>query len=1036
MENLSRRNCPNQRKRRNRRLKPYINCSRAQLNSIDNTVKLKTLYTNVDNSLKSKLDELQAEIIINEPDIICLTEIKPKHGNIPEKEVLELQGYDLFLNPAYNEPDTRGVCMYLKKYLNASAVTNDTTKSFKDSTWVEISGKHNKKLLLSTVYRSGSPAKAKLLDKDLHRTIKEMALKKDYSQAVITGDFNHPDITWTKTTDENGNQIIIPDLLRQHNPDHSDVTFLNCINDSLLFQHVTEPTRYRDDQNPNVDDLIFTNDDTTLSDLQYKAHLGNSDHIMLGFNINFDYDKPKLNKRTKYNYYKADFNKMKQILSKDWEAETEGKTSEEAYNTFLQIYNKAVEECVPKSYTTVDTKYTKPVWMRSETLKLIKKKHSNHTKYLNTKQDCDKDSYKVIRNKVTHQVAEDRRTFEQKVAREIKENSKAFWKYVNSSKRTRSSIPELKRTNGTFTSSDQQKADALNHQFASVFTEEDTDHYPQANELNIQHLLENLEVTECQVKEKLQKLRSDKAPGPDKVHPHILKSFADTLSKPLAIIFNLTLVQKKLPSIWKTGNISAIFKKGDKALPQNYRPVQLTCIICKIIETLITEAILLHLILNNLEDLHQHGFTKGKSTATNLIQALNIWSEALSHGIPVDVIYLDYEKAFDKVPHQRLIRELYRQGIRGAVLAWITDFLHDRKQRVRVNDEYSDFNTVLSGVPQGSVLGPTLFLIYVSQISSLLKNFTSLFADDTKLHSYLMEHPPSATDHDDEIHTAMSLQHDLNLITEWSENYQMSFNLQKCHVLHLGPKNPKSAYFMYKSINRKQTKNGMSYELKFYTLETVKEEKDLGIMVDDELKFSKHIDIKLNKANKLLGLIRHTFKHLTDEVFTCLFKTLVRPQVEYATQVWSPHLKGDRDKIERLQRRATKLLPQLREKTYEERLRCLKIPTLEFRRLRADLIFLYKHTHKLIKLDTDTHCLKCKHNTNMLQPSLAATYRGNSRKYQVKHHTGVRDRFFTTRVIPAWNQLQEDTVNAVSVNSFKSQLSKDPNLPDQYAYKF
>ena len=128
---------------------------------------------------------------------------------------------------------------------------------------------------------------------------------------------------------------------------------------------------------------------------------------------------------------------MKQILSKDWEAETEGKTSEEAYNTFLQIYNKAVEECVPKSYTTVDTEYTKPVWMRSETLKLIKKKHSNHTKYLNTKQDCDKDSYKVIRNKVTHQVAEDRRTFEQKIAREIKENSKAFWKYANSSKCTR-----------------------------------------------------------------------------------------------------------------------------------------------------------------------------------------------------------------------------------------------------------------------------------------------------------------------------------------------------------------------------------------------------------------------------------------------------------------------------------------------------------------------------------------------------------------------------------------------------------------------
>ena len=1035
MENLQRRNSPNQRNRRTRHLKPYINCSRAQLNPIDNTLKLKTLYTNVDNSLKSKLDELKAEIITEEPDVIKITEIKPKHGEIPDKEILELQGYDLFLNPAYHDPDTRGVCMYLKKYLNASAVINETTKSFKDSVWVEVSGKHNKKLLLSTIYRSGSPAKAKLLDKNLHHTIKDMALKKDYSQAVITGDFNHPDIKWTRTTDENGDQVIVPDLSRRHNPDHSDVTFLDCISDSLLFQHVTEPTRYREDQNANTDDLIFTNDDTTLSDLKYKSHLGNSDHIMLAFNIDFDYDKPKQNRREMYNYYKADFTKMKQMLSRDWKAETEGKTPEESYDTFLQIYNKAVEECVPKSFIIEDTKYIKPIWMRNDTLKLIKKKHNSHTKYLNTKQDADKEAYKVLRNKVTHQVAEDRRTFEQKVAREMKENSKAFWKYVNSSKRTRSNLPDLKCSNGTFASSDQQKADALNHQFASVFTEEDKDHYPQADELNIQHMLENIEVTECQVKEKLQKLRSDKAPGPDKVHPHILKSFADVLSKPLTIIFNQSLSQKNLPSIWKTGNITAIFKKGDKSLPQNYRPVQLTCIICKIIETIITEAILLHLIMNNLEDLHQHGFTRGKSTATNLIQALNVWSEALSHGIPVDVIYLDYEKAFDKVPHQRLLKELHRQGIRGAVLAWIADFLHDRKQRVRVNDEYSGFNTVLSGVPQGSVLGPTLFLIYVSQISSLLNNFTSLFADDTKLFTYLLDHPPSDTV-DYNTHTAMSLQDDLNLITEWSENYQMSFNLQKCHVLHLGHKNPKATYSMYKTINKKETKTGVSYDLKFYTLETVSEEKDLGITVDDELKFSQHIDIKLNKANKLLGLIRHTFKHLTEEVLTSLFKTLVRPQVEYATQVWSPHLKGDRDKIERLQRRATKLVPHLHNKTYEERLRCLKLPTLEFRRLRADLIFLYKHTHNFIKLDTDTHCTKCKHNTNMLQPSLSVTHRGNSKKYQVKHHTGVRDRFFTTRVIPTWNKLQEDTVNAISVNAFKSRLQNDPNLPDKYIYTF
>ena len=627
--------------------------------------------------------------------------------------------------------------------------------------------------------------------------------------------------------------------------------------------------------------------------------------------------------------------------------------------------------------------------------------------------------------------------FEQRLAKEVKENARAFWKYVNSNKKTRSNIPNLRRTDGIFTSSDQQKADVLNQQFASVFTIEDTQNFPQSEDIDLQHVLENIEVTEQKVREKLLKLRTDKSPGPDSVHPYILKTFADPLCKPIALMYNLTLSTQTLPSLWKTGNITAIFKKGDKNLPQNYRPVQLTSIVSKLIESIITESILQHLVINNLEDLHQHGFTHGKSTVTNLIQALNVWSEALSHGIPVDVIYLDYEKAFDKVPHQRLLKELHRQGIRGQVLGWITDFLKERKQRVRINDNYSDYRTVLSGVPQGSVLGPTLFLLYVSQIPSLLKNFTSLFADDTKLFSYLLdmhENSPSEMA-DGNLHTTASLQNDINLITEWSEKFQMSFNLSKCHVLHLGHKNPKIPYTMYKQHNTITTNNGTTYFLQFHKLDTVTEEVDLGVTVDQQLKFSKHTDTKLSKANKILGLIRHTFKYLNAETLTTLYQALVRPHVEYATPVWSPHLKGDKDKLEKLQRRATKLVPDLKDKTYEERLRSLKLPTLEYRRLRADLILLYKYTHKFIKLHTNTHCPKCKHNTNMLQPSLAS-HRGHNHKYQIHHHTGVRNRFFTTRVLNIWNKLNSNTVNAISINAFKSKLTTDMAMPDRYAYKF
>ena len=264
----------------------------------------------------------------------------------------------------------------------------------------------------------------------------------------------------------------------------------------------------------------------------------------------------------------------------------------------------------------------------------------------------------------------------------------------------------------------------------------------------------------------------------------------------------------------------------------------------------------------------------------------------------------------------------------------------------------------------------------------------------------------------------------------------MSFNLAKCHVLHLGHNNPNSTYTMYKQYDTKHTRNSISYRLEFHTLATVEEETDLGVTVDNHLKFSKHVELKISKANKLLGLIRHTFKYLNADILITLYKTLIRPHVEYATPVWSPHLKGDRDKIEKLQRRATKLVPDLKDLTYEERLRNLKLPTLEFRRLRADLLLLFKYTNKQIKLDTETYCLKCKHNTSMLQPSLSLSHRGHSKKYQIHHHQGVRNRFFTSRVLNIWNKLHQDTVTAKTVNQFKEKLQSDTSLPDQYAYNF
>ena len=278
------------------------------------------------------------------------------------------------------------------------------------------------------------------------------------------------------------------------------------------------------------------------------------------------------------------------------------------------------------------------------------------------------------------------------------------------------------------------------------------------------------------------------------------------MATPVTIIYNISLNTGQVPTIWKEGIITAIYKKGDKSLPSNYRAITLTSVVCKTLEKIITIKIHQHLKDNNLEDENQHGFSPKKSTISNLIEALNIWSEALSHGLPVDVIYLDYEKAFDKVPHARLINQLSRYGIKGNVLSWISDYLKDRTQRVRVNGQYSSTSKVLSGVPQGSVLGPLLFLIFVADMAPLVQNFISLYADDSKLFSYLLENNISP-------HTTTSIQEDINTLSEWSEKMQMSFNPQKCHRLHLGKNNTQYQYYLPKIYATTENQSSISYTL-------------------------------------------------------------------------------------------------------------------------------------------------------------------------------------------------------------------------------
>ena len=397
---------------------------------------------------------------------------------------------------------------------------------------------------------------------------------------------------------------------------------------------------------------------------------------------------------------------------------------------------------------------------------------------------------------------------------------------------------------------------------------------------------------------------------------------------------------------------------------------------------------------------------------------MNIWSESVSHGIPVDVIYLDYEKAFDKVPHKRLLLQLNKFGIRGNILSWITDYLHNRSQRVRVNGAISTSIDVLSGVPQGSVLGPALFLIFVADVSSIIKNIISLYADDTKLFNSVYEN------------STETIQEDINILSRWADDMQMSYNVDKCHTLHLGSGNKKHTYFLPKMSNISKGAKYICYTYTLHPMKNVSEEKDLGVIVDEDMNFKNHISSKISKANSMIFLIKNCFKYLDSEMFKTLYKTLIRPHLEYASPVWSPITKYEIQRIESVQRRATKLVPEITRLSYSERLKHLNLPTLQYRRVRQDLLLLYNYAHNNILLDTNTHCKLCR-NTNMLEPITSGT-RGHPYRYSVKRHPNIRNRFFTTRVITYWNNLSIETVTAPNINCFKNKLNKDSSMPSIY----
>ena len=919
--------------------------------------RLSIVFSNL-RSIVNKWHDFVAEVLVDNPDIIGVTE-SWLHSDIGNSEI-SIPGYYIFRQDRLDTTKGRGggVLLYIRDSINCIDRTAQVSHGFSNCIWCEVNTNSSRcgnsnTVLIGIIYRS--PNSTPETNQLLFDCVRAVSSK----QVILLGDFNFPDINWHLCTS---------------GPHGKD--FLDLVSDCFLTQHVLFPTRGN-----NCLDLILSSDPNLVSNVVNKGKIGSCDHDLISFDVHVFTQISSCN-RLVPDFNKADFEGMKLSLSIDWHSLLSSLSPDDAWLAFRDRVNRVVKTFVPLRKCRNSRR---PVWLSRDVLRAVRKKRKLWRQFKLSNSGEAYARFKKQESMTKVLIREAKVLFEKRLARNIKVNPKSFHSYVRSKRKTKDVVGPLCDDGGAIVSESRDMANLLNDYFVSVFTTESpvSDCVSVLNEPET--VLTDVIFSVDVIRDKLHGLNPNKSPGPDSIHPQVLHSCSDVLALPLSIIFDKCFNDSFVPHDWRIANVTPIFKKGDHSSPCNYRPVSLTSVVCKVMESVIKDAVLNHLLSNGLLNLSQHGFLPKRSCVSNLLGFLDNVTQLVDLRNDVDVIYLDFQKAFDKVPLNRLMLKVKSLGVQGSIADWIRAWLSNRLQRVVINGNMSSWKCVSSGVPQGSVLGPLLFLIFINDIDDGINSEILKFADDTKLYR-------KVNNTDDSV----LLQSDLDKLVDWSQRWQMSFNVSKCKVLHLG-----------------QSNHNLHYSMNGVTLVSVEDERDLGVNISNSLKPSKQCAMAAARANRILGLIRRNFNCLGREVVLNLYKQLVRPHLEYAIQSWCPFYDKDKFLLEQVQRRATRLISDVRHLPYECRLRSLGLTTLNLRRVRGDMIQVFKF---LSGNDVLSSC-------NFLKLASCNRTRGHSFKLSKDFsRLDIRKFSFAHRVVNEWNGLPAWVVNSESVNGFKKNI--------------
>ena len=839
---------------------------------------------------------------------------------------------------------------------------------------------------------------------------------------ILAGDFNFPKATW-----RDGSGI----KAQGHSSENTMLNQLIDLCDDYSFtQKINFGTRTTPSGGSNTLDLLFTNNHLLINRVT-KTKTALSDHDMITcytshdlwlYNIDSEVSEMSVN-LSNYNLNKANWPNIKENLNTlNWPELFRNQTAEQQQITFMNTITDIIHANCPR-YTMMRGQNKTRIprdrrilfRQRKRKMRLKNKPSTSPRTSMRLEREIQDIEYKLITS-----FKEERLRSEQRAVNNIKSNPKYFYSYARRHQTIKTGIGPLK-INDCLLKSPEDISKALLEQYSSVYSIPDTDaeiNDPTEyfNDANVNHAtLLDIEFNELMIENEIKQLKNNSAAGPDHFPVMLLKSCKEELSKPLYLMWRYSLDHGEIASVYKHAVVCPILKPNSQSyLPKSYRPISLTSHLIKIFEKIVASAIVKHLTDNNLLPSNQHGFLKGRSTLSQLLNHVETIIRVLESGRSLDTIYLDFAKAFDKVDHNILCRKMKGFGIGGNVGVWLHSFLTGRTQQVSANGGISQYASVLSGVPQGTVLCPILFTIMISDLDSALTNaFALLFADDSRV-SRIITSEDDVQDFQEELS---------NMVYPWAPTNKAVFNGDKFEHVHFGKHTFHISQFCDPSNNPIAEKSQI---------------KDLGIWISNDLSWNSHIDKMISACKQQTAWILRTFSKRDKITMRTLWISLIRPITDYCSPLWSPNPTsyGNIDRLEGVLRSFTKHVEGLENLNYKERLNALNLQSIQRRHERYKIIYIFKMKEGLVpnlpvspENPEDTFALSFKYsNRNGCRCSVP--------KPILHHNPAViqRNSSFALTASNLWNCLPPclSTLSNCTVDYFKRQLDKFLNfIPDE-----